>query len=129
MKRGLLVVFFILILCTISFARMPKTSNVFSGTVAAGETINLNVSAGEEGFFSVQPIFTGSGTLRLQYQTSNDNTNWSTAASIIDSASSGTVYPYPATGVNIFARYQRLVISETGSANPVVITGLWRCVQ
>ena len=105
------------------------------GTISAGATdtespgLTLVRKSGYEGYFSIQPTFTGTGTLQILYQVSNDGTTWSPAVQIVASATSGTVYPYPAAGVNIFAGYQRLVFKETGTANPVVITGAWRCSQ
>ena len=105
------------------------------GTLGAGATDTevpvkkLIRQKGYEGYFSVQPIFTGTGTLQMLYQVSNDGVTWSPAVEIVASATSGTVYPYPAAGVNIFAGYQRLVLTETGGVNPVVVTGVHRCSQ
>ena len=103
--------------------------NIYSGTILASGSVSVPVSKGSEGFFSIQPIFTGSGTLKIEYQVSNDGETWSPAVQIIASATSGTVYPYPEDGVNIFAGYQRIVFTETGTSNSVVITGVKRCAQ
>lgn len=105
------------------------------GTLAAGTTdtespvLQLVRKTGYAGYFSVQAVFTGTGVLKISYQVSNDNVNWSTAVQIVAAAVTKVVYPYPAAGVNIFAGYQRLVFEETGSANPVVITVVTRCTQ
>ena len=106
-------------------------SKVYAGTIAASgsaETNRLELQR-NDGFFSVQAIGTFTGTLQIQYAISNDGTTWSPAVEIVASATSGTVYPYPATGVNIFGKYQKLIFNETGTSDQVVITGVYRCVQ
>jgi len=140
MKKIYLVVAVALIL-TASFVYAEpaeiRKDNITSlvGTIAAGATdtespgLTIIRKSGYEGYFSIQPLFTGTGTLKISYQVSNDGSTWSPAVQVVASATSGTVYPYPASGVSIFAGYQRLVFAETGSANQVVITGAWRCSQ
>jgi hypothetical protein len=136
-KRLFLTIFLILTLgCFNSFAGQLQIScgSVTDGVIAAGGTANGTTLQtrdidGYTGYFSIQPVFTGTGVLKIDYQVSNDGTTWSPAVQIIASATSGTVYPYPAAGVNIFSGYQRLVFTETGSANPVTITGAYRCEQ
>ena len=104
-------------------------TNIYSGTIAASGSVSVSVSKGSEGFFSVQPVFTGTGTLKIDYQLSNDGATWSPAVQIVAAAVSGTHYPYPSAGTNIFAGYQRIVFTETGGANSVVISGVYRCAQ
>lgn len=111
-----------------------RCDNIYSATIAASGSANTNTltlvrKSGFDGYFSVQPTFTGTGVLKIDYQVSNNGTTWSPAVQIVASATSGTVYPYPASGVNIFSGYQRLVLTETGTANQVVVTGLYRCSQ
>lgn len=110
-----------------------------SGLIALDTSVNTKVltlvrKSGYEGFFSIQPIFTGSGVLKIDYQTSNDirtgaSKVWNTAVEIIATAVSGTIYAYPVSGVNIFAGYQRFVLTETGAANSVTVTSLNLCRQ
>lgn len=100
-----------------------------SGTLYESPVLELIRKSGFEGFFSIQPVFTGSGTLKIDYQVSNNGTTWSPAVEIIASAVSGTVYSYPASGTSIFAGYQRLKLTETGGANSVTITKVVRCQQ
>ena len=104
-------------------------TNIYSGTIAASGSVSVSVSKGSEGFFSVQPVFTGTGTLKIDYQLSNNGATWSPAVQIVASAVSGTHYPYPSAGTNIFAGYQRIILTETGGANSVVISGVYRCAQ
>ena len=105
------------------------------GTLALGTTVAESpalVLVRRDGFevrFSVQALFTGTGTLRISYQLSNDNINWSTAVEIVAAAATKIVYTYPANGVRADAGYIRLVLNETGQANPVVVTSVIRCSQ
>lgn len=113
---------------------IKKSDGTAIGTIAADgtattETLTLIRKSGFEGYFSVQPIFTGTGTLKIQYQRSANNVNWSPAVDITTSATSGTFYDFPAAGVSIFGGYIRLVLTETGAANSVTITNLYRCSQ
>jgi hypothetical protein len=108
-------------------------TNAYSGTIVKDTTVYSDIlktqrREGMDGFFSIQPVFTGTGVLSISYQVSNDGTVWSPAVAIIATAVSGTVYPYP-DGVNIFSAFQRLVLTETGTANPVVVTRITRCYQ
>ena len=125
------LVLFLLAFTSAHAADSISCKNLFnaSPTIPASGTLTADVSKGSEGFFSIQPVFTGTGVLQIQYQTSNNGTDWSPAVSIIASATSKTVYPYPEAGVNIFAGYQRIVLTETGAANAVVLEGLYRCEQ
>ena len=133
MKRLLLSALVILILAGVAWsepAAIGSCPGVIAGTVAASGTVasyeaTLNKN---EGYFSVQPVFTG-GVMKIDYQVSNNGTTWSPAVQIVASATSGTVYPYPAAGVNIFAKYQRIVVTETGTSTPLTITGVYRCIQ
>jgi len=82
-----------------------------------------------EGFFSVQAIGTFTGTLQIAYQVSNDGVTFSPAVSIVASATNGTVYPFPAASVNIFGKYIRIVLTETGTSDQIILTGLFLCLQ
>lgn len=131
---------FVLILGVLFFASSTMAAeeiyckSIYSGTLAAsatdyGETLETQRKSGYEGYFSIQPVFTGTGVLQISYQISNDGATWSPAVQIVASATSGTHYPYPADGVNIFSGWQRLVFTETGTSNEVVIVGAHRCAQ
>jgi len=128
----------LVLLCAVTVSAEPaeiKCTNIFTGTIAASGVdteyppLEIQRKSGFEGFFSVQVVKSGTGVLKIEYQLSNDGKTWSPAVQIVAAAVSGTIYPYPATGVNIFAGYQRLVLTETGTANEVFVTGVYRCVQ
>jgi len=130
-----LKIFVFSFLITLTFAYFAHAADkilctdIYSGTISASGSVNVPVSKGSEGFFSIQPVFTGTGTLKIDYQLSNNGSTWSPAVQIVASAVSGTHYPYPAAGTNIFAGYQRIVLTETGGANSVAISGVYRCAQ
>lgn len=133
MKQTLLTILLLILMVGFAYSEASPIHcpSVYAGTIAASgsaetEKVVLNKN---EGFFSVQPIGTFTGTLQIQYAVSNNGTTWSPAVEIVASATSGTVYPYPATGVNIFSKYQKLIFNETGTSNQVIITGVFRCAQ
>jgi hypothetical protein len=134
MKRTILTILALFLLSGWAMAEPARISctKVYAGTIAASgsaETAALELQR-NEGFFSVQAIGTFTGTLQIQYALSNDGgTTWSPAVEIVASATSGTIYPYPAAGVNIFAKHQKLIFNETGTSDQVIITGVHRCVQ
>jgi hypothetical protein len=135
-KKLFSIILIAVLWCGVSFAGQLeiKCGSVASGEILAsgstnGTTLQLRNINGYTGFFSIQPVFTGSGVLKIEYQLSNDGDTWGPAVQIVASATSGTVYPYPESGVNIFSGYQRLIFTETGASNPITLTGAYRCVQ
>lgn len=78
------------------------------------------------GFFSVQLVITGSGTLTLAYQLSNSRKEpltWSTPvnASAIASGLTAGTYLYKFEPHTI-GKWARLTFTETGTSNSVTIT-------
>ena len=139
MKKSLLLLITLLACLFVSSVQAEtgyiRCPNIYSGAIAASGSVNgvpdLNFTtrAGYEGYFSIQPIFTGDGTLKIEYQVSNDGSTWSPAVTIIADAVSGTHYPYPGSGTNVFAGYQRIVLTETSTTDTLSVTGVYRCTQ
>lgn len=132
MKRLILITLSLLFMSGLAMAEPASISckNVVAGEIPISGTVTsypLTLSR-DEGYFSVQAVFTG-GVMKIDYQVSNDGATWSPAVQIVASATTGTVYPYPAAGVNIFAKYQRLVITETGASTALTTTGVYQCSQ
>lgn len=132
--KHLIIALILLVMTTLTWAEpapLVCTSPIGAQTLAASSTTThyMITLDRNEGYFSVQPVFTGTGVLKLQYQISNDGANWSTAVDIIASATTAVVYPFPAAGVSIFGKHLRIVAVETGGAATVVLTGLVLCIQ
>lgn len=78
------------------------------------------------GFFSLQLIMTGTGILQGEYLLSNDGVNFVTPTGVPDSP----IFTGFTVGVDMFsfapmlARYLQILLTETGGANPVTVTGL-----
>lgn len=81
------------------------------------------------GFFSLQIIMTGSGTLQGEYLLSNDGVNFVTPTGVPDSP----IFTDFTAGVDMFSfepmlcRYLRILLTETGEGDPVTVTGLLAC--
>jgi len=134
MKRTILTILALFLVSGVALAEPARIS--CPGTIGA-QTIGASGSATHqrielsrnEGFFSVQAVGTFTGTLQLAYQVSNNGETFSPAVEIVANATSGTVYPFPAAGVNIFTKYIRLVATETGTTDQIVLTGFHLCLQ
>lgn len=91
-----------------------------SGT-ASSVAIDLN-NFKPAGFFSIQVTLTGSGTGKFEYELSNDGVTYLTPSSAVDIVTAHTV------GNDIYsfspelARYMKIKITETGGADPIVVT-------
>jgi len=78
------------------------------------------------GFFSLQLIMTGTGTLQGEYLLSNDGVNFVTPTGVPDSP----IFTGFTAGVDMFSyepmlcRYLRILLTETGGINPVTVTGI-----
>lgn len=132
MKNLFLVIMFLFLFVSVCFGADSINCYQLGSSgyeLAASSSLTFNVSRGSEGFFVVQPTFTGTGTLKIEYQTSTLGNNWTPAVQITASATSATMYPYPASGTNIFAGKQRLIFTETGGANSITFTEIGRCAQ
>ncbi len=103
-------------------------------TILAGANAESNVQKLDQyslnGFFSAQILLTGDGTAKVQWGVSNDGTNFiysSTASDDIVTAFVKTTGP-GADGKNIYSfdpivsLYLRFKVTETGSANSIIIT-------
>lgn len=130
MKKSTLVVLSILLLFTsVSFAA-DQTIVVQTTTLtvpASGTSYSQPMDlTGKHGYFSVQSVITGGGTLTISYQMSNSKNEpqvWSTpvgASDIATGLTAGT-YLYKFEPITI-ARWLRLVFTETGGANSVTLT-------
>ncbi len=77
------------------------------------------------GFFSLQLVMTGTGVLQGEYLLSNDGVNFVTPTGVPDSP----IFTGFTVGVDMFSfepmlcRYLRLLLTETGGANPVTVSG------
>lgn len=78
------------------------------------------------GFFSIQIIMTGTGTLTGEYLLSNNGTDFVTPTGVPDSP----IFTAMAAGVDMFsfepmlARYMQILLTEAGGAQPVTVTAL-----
>jgi hypothetical protein len=135
MKRTILTILAVITMSGFVYGESGPIScpnTIVPQTISAGATATQDTSIElrrNEGFFSIQPVFTGSGAVTFQYQTSNNDSNWSPAVDIIAGATSGTRYPFPATGVNMFTRYIRLVAVETSTTDTIILTSVNLCLQ
>ena len=114
-----------------------KAHSVFSAmVVGASLTVrSAAIALGNEmveGFFDLQiTATTGTGTARIQYELSNDGTNYVTPTGAADIVTAHTVTSGPGSdGKDIYsftpevAQFMRLLITETGGVNPITITGI-----
>lgn len=101
-------------------------------TISAGGTKVYTIDMdrfGFNGFFSLQIIMTGSGTLQGEYLLSNDGVNFVTPTGVPDSP----IFTGFTAGIDMFSfepmlcRYLRILLTETGEEDPVVVTGLLAC--
>lgn len=106
------------------------TTNTTSVTVPASDIRYSQpiLLTGKHGFFSVQLVTTGTGTLTLGYQMSNSDVapqTWSLPSggtTIATAISAGTnMYKFEPHTV---ARWLRLSFTETGTTNPVVVVSI-----
>ena len=108
-------------------------SKLFTGgyVLGAGEVLTINVSKGSEGFFGTQFTFvaTGAGSFKVEYQCSMLGNYWDAVTNIVSPAVSQACYRYPASGTNIFAGFQRIVITETSGTGSITFTEAGRCAQ
>ena len=82
-----------------------------------------------DGFFSLQVTLTGSGTAKIEYQLSNDGTDYLTPSSASDVVTTHTVSSGPGSdGKDIYkiesmvTRGMKIKVTETGGANSITVT-------
>jgi hypothetical protein len=136
MKKLLFTVLFFIMLTGVSFANYPElicgdTASLVGEILADGTktyVIKFERKKGYAGYFSVQPIFTGTGTLQIQYARSNNGTDYATAVELTAGATTDVFYE-PTAGTSFFSGWIKIIFNETGSANPVVIVDPGLCRQ
>jgi hypothetical protein len=100
-----------------------------SGDATSGVVdMNQNQPAG---YFSIYIELTGTGTAQVVYELSNDGVNYLTPVSASDIVAAHTAASGAgANGKDLYsftpelARYIRIKITETGGANPIVVTAV-----
>ena len=106
------------------------TGTILASGTANTEQVDLVRKTGYEGYFSIQPIISGTGVFEIDYQINNGGGWFSVnAVEIVSPVVNGTIYRFPAAGVNMFGGYMRFVLTETGTTNPITITSLNLCRQ
>ena len=110
-----------------------NTMTVFSARVVGANSseksapINLNRAFQPRGFFSLQVTLSGSGTAKITYELSNDGVTYS-AETDKDGTAVDDIFTAMTVGSGFYsfapavAQYMKIVVEETGDANPVTIT-------
>ena len=97
------------------------TNEVIVGSGTKAYTIDMERS-NYSGFFSLQLVMTGAGTLQGEYLLSNDGTNFVTPTGVPDSP----IFTGFTAGVDMWSfepmlsRWFRLLLTETGAADVTV---------
>jgi len=106
-----------------TITRQKTTATIAASGVGYSQPLKLT---GKHGFFSVQTVLTGSGTLKIEYELSNSTDapqTWSEPDGATDIASGltagTTLYQFEPETV---ALWLRLKFTETGTANTVTYT-------
>ena len=96
-------------------------------TVTAGATIkSIAIDLGRQfkpdGFFSLQVTATGTGTVQITYELSNDGVTFvvpGTATDIVTAHTAGSdIYSF----APMMAKYIKIVLYESGGVNPIIVT-------
>lgn len=129
MKKIVMAILLVLLLSPLSWGT-NQTISVYNNTttvVASGTNYSPAIDlSGRHGYFSIQIVVSGAGTLTVAYQLSNSEIApqaWSTpvsASSIAAGLTTGT-YLYKFEPQTI-GKWMRLSFTETGTANSVVVT-------
>ena len=114
---------------------------VFDGEVVAASNSAISVAVpiryySPEGFFSLQVEVTGSGTLDITVEGSNNNVDFLTPSGVSNVATGFTATSGPGSnGKDIFLVDPNMVLdaikikaTETGGVNPATISA-WLCIQ
>jgi len=136
MKRIMMILLALLIMSGVAMAEYPELkcggTPELVGEIAASGTasyvIEFQRKDGYAGFFSIQPIFTGDGTLQIQYARSNNGTDYATAVELTAGATSGVFYE-PAVATSFFSGYIKIIFNETGNSDSVTVTDPGLCRQ
>lgn len=115
--------------------------DIFGGKVlTAGGTVNSEVINLErenaQGYFSLHiEVTAGTGTLKAEYQVSNNNTNFVEPTDAVDIFSTFGIGSGPGTdGIDLYAfepelaKYLRIKFTEDGGLQSVTFSA-WLCVQ
>jgi hypothetical protein len=136
MKKFISTIIITLALCSIVFAgedeiRYKVTQNAVVITASSSDT-SERIDFGTKvpvGFFSVQVTLTGSGTGKVEYELSNDGTNFLTPTEADDIVTAHTVTSGPGSdGKDMYSfspmvsRAMKIKVTETGGANPITVT-------
>lgn len=97
-------------------SRMFDSETITAGSYAVSRAYNVSRL---NGLFALQCTVTGSGTLKLEYQLSNDQTTWGTATAIQAGLTAGN---YQISATTAFANYLRVVATETGAVSSATIS-------
>jgi len=115
------------------------TEDVISGNVITGTIFDAEVLAASgtatssaidlnqfkaRGYFGLQYTIAGSGTVKFEYQLSNNGVTFVEPAAAVDIGSSLTAGNGYLSFAPACARYIQIVATETGGANGVTITGV-----
>ena len=153
MKKLSLVAMFLILFVNLTFAENNEMygQKVYTGTILASANTNTDpinlASLNPEGFFSAYVTVTGDGTLKVEYEVTNEwkqqtdgsapTSGFITPAGASDivtahtktSGTSGTdLYQFPAAGEPMFSQWLQLRLTETGGANSVTYT-IWLNIQ
>ncbi len=105
-----------------------STETITKNTNESSDAIDLNKYQ-PEGYFSLQVVLTGDGTGKFEYLVSNDGSNYLEPSGASDIATGHTKTSGPGgDGIDIYtfqpgvARFMKIKVTETGTANDVVVT-------
>jgi hypothetical protein len=108
--------------------RIFDAETVAAGDNAESDALDLNKFR-PEGYFSLQVELTGTGTAKIEYLLSNNGDDYLEPSEGADIVLAHTAASGPgADGKDIYvfepevARFLKIKVSETGSANPVIVT-------
>ncbi len=114
---------------TIATVPVLVSRTVAANTSVTSRAYDLNSGAFQpQGYFSLHSTITGTGTLKITYELSNNygvrdvTTTWVEPASASDIVTAQTVGDNFYSFTPELARAIRFVFEETGDANPVVVT-------
>lgn len=139
-KLGALALSLMLVLCLLSPAVMATSGGkIYTVLALNAESIAASGNASSSaihlgayqpwGFFSVQVTIAGTGTAKVEYLLSHDNSTFSDCGTdIATGLTAGTqIYAFP-DGEPVVAPWMKIKVTETGGANGVTAT-VYVCMQ